>query len=735
MRTIHRQKPLLALAAGALLCLSLPARAAVVEVLDKGSDTDSAKFEEYRNFDSGLRISFLRLLGESPDQEKTIDLTVINAPRSDARYSLTYAKPGKFTLFFDQNQIQHRFANNATTLWLRTGPGTLQIPDFVQAALQNGVVTNQGLLFFPYLNELVSPFIAQAPHTDLALQRDRSLFRLTVGSMSKFGWGLEVTHEQKHGLRAFGGSFGLFNVTEIPEPIDHTTNGAEVAGELKGSKGGLRFGYRYSKFKNNIDTVFWDNPFRLTDSSDGAAYLGPTPLSARGSSHGISDLPPDNDSNAVFVNGRAKLGKKWWVNGSVTRNTVKQNDVLLPYLINRGILLINDDGSVFDGFSNSTLPTQTADREVVTTNANAQLGGRFGLWDLTVRYRYYDHDNRSPVEQFVGYTLFHSTFIVLDRRTVSYSYTQKNASADLGVRLGSGSRLGLYVARNTLDREFREVKSSDEDIARLTLDTHPSDRWDLQASAEHGDRSISNYDVLASVLTYINPPGPLNNPDIRKLDEAARTYDSLRLLANLYATDKLNFTLGVSGRNESYDKSVLGLQKDDVLEYNAEISYTPSDKLNFFLFGTRTDRDSTVRSRESGGTPSLDPANDWQVKLSEITDTAGLGLNAKLGSRLTADLTGQWSRSNGNADFDRAVGTIVGFGNYDDVELLSLQAKLDYELTKNFSAGFSYLWEDYTISSFLTDNLSNYLPGAILLNGNDGNYRAHVVSINANLTW
>lgn len=55
MSTIHRPQRLLALAAGALLCLGVPARAAEVEVLSTSVNTDSAKFEEYRDFDSGLR--------------------------------------------------------------------------------------------------------------------------------------------------------------------------------------------------------------------------------------------------------------------------------------------------------------------------------------------------------------------------------------------------------------------------------------------------------------------------------------------------------------------------------------------------------------------------------------------------------------------------------------------------------------------------------------------------------
>src|SRR4051794_9969507 len=112
MSTTHSQTRLFALALGALLCFSLRAGAAEVEVLDTHVNNNSAKFQEYRDLDSGFRLAFLHLLGESADKERDIDLTVVNAPRKDARYTLSFANPGRYTLLLDYNQIQHRFAND-----------------------------------------------------------------------------------------------------------------------------------------------------------------------------------------------------------------------------------------------------------------------------------------------------------------------------------------------------------------------------------------------------------------------------------------------------------------------------------------------------------------------------------------------------------------------------------------------------------------------------------------------
>ena len=97
------------------------------------------------------------------------------------------------------------------------------------------------------------------------------------------------------GNRAYGGSFGFSNATELPEPIDYDTTGAQLAGEWNtGRPAASSFGYRYSKFENNISTLIWDNPFRITDATDPTAYTAPGAGSINGSASGFADLAASN---------------------------------------------------------------------------------------------------------------------------------------------------------------------------------------------------------------------------------------------------------------------------------------------------------------------------------------------------------------------------------------------------------------------------------------------------------
>jgi MtrB/PioB family decaheme-associated outer membrane protein len=710
----------------------------VLGAIETHVDTDSSKFQEYRDLSSGFVLPLLRLEGEAGDRE--LDFQAINASRHDARYTLSYGVLGRYNFLLDYNKIQHRFGNNGHMLWTRSGPGRLEISDPVQGALQNAIIANQSKLTFPFLNGLLAPYLATANEVDLGLQRDRTLARFGMGTLAGFAWDLEYTHENRTGNRAYGGSFGFSNATELPEPIDYDTSGAELAGEWSGKNAGLRIGYRYSKFENNISTLIWDNPFRLTPATDPNAYTAPGAGSVGGSNLGIADLAADNRANLVFVNGRARLGGSWFVNGSASYNVMKQNDPLLPYTLNSAIQGIDEHGAKFDPTNVANLPTRNADSEADVLNVTAQAGTRFAdRFDLTFRYRLYDYDNQSKRIEFPGYVRFHAVWEAIPRITVPFAYKKQDLGAELGWDLARSSRLAFSYNLQSWDRKFREVNSTDEDILRLTFDTHPSPMASLRASYEHGDRSIGRYNPDAQGFSFGEPEALTNQPGLRKFDEAARTYNQYNVLGQLTPGDAWSFSLGATGRKDDYDKSEFGLVSDDVKAYNAELGYSPGDNVNLYLFGERTDRESFQRSRQSGATPSTNPADNWQAKLDEVNDLWGLGMTNKIGPRWSTDLSARWSKADGTADlFSPPGGTpdkATGFDNYQDVKLFSIQARVEYQLDAHAKAGLSYLWEDYNIDTFILQGLANYLPGTLLLNPDYGDYQGNVVGVDMTFSF
>ncbi|MCH9650181.1 MAG: MtrB/PioB family outer membrane beta-barrel protein [Deltaproteobacteria bacterium] len=706
--------------------------------LETDVTTDSAKFQEYRDIGSGFQLTDLRLRGIGANGDRVLTLTADNVGRDDARYGFSYGMSGKYSLEIDYNKIPHRFGNNATLLWNRTGPGTWAISDAVQSQIQGALEDRFALdrsgVNFPFLSAVLAPHLSAANKSDLGLQRDRTRVTLELGKLGHLAWTAEVRHENRDGLRPFGGDFGFNNAQEIPEPIDYDTTDAEVRGEWNGAKGGVNFGYRYSTFENDISTLVWDNPFRGSDSTDPRAYLGPGFLSINGPTQGLVDLAPDNEANLAFVSGRTKLGAGWWLNGTLNYNVMTQNDPLLPYTLNSAIQGIDHEtGTTFDAADPNNLPVRNADNEVEVLSLAGNAGTRFGDdWKLTFRYRYYDYDNTSPRIEFPGYVRMHSTWQEVPRITVPYSYTRDDLGAEVAWEATSKTTLALSYRLLSWDREFRETESTDEDILELTLDQRLSSKATLRAGWETGTRSNDGYEVEAQELTFLEPEGINNQPGLRKFTQAARDFDDYDLSLNLFPTPEWNVIFGYSGRNEDYPDSQFGLIADDIQQLNFEIGYTPGAGFGCYLFGHRADRDVLQRARQSGGTLSTDPRNDWQADLEETIDTWGFGINGER-DHWFWDASARWSNSDGEADFFTPAGgspsSAVDFDNYEDIELLAFHLKVRYDIRDGASVGLSYLFEDYTIDSFILQGLQPYLPSALQLAASNGSYEGNVIGL------
>lgn len=716
----------------------------IVGGLETDIDTDSAKFEEYRDFSQGFWLAKMGIAGADASGDRWLKFNASNAGRDDGRYTLGYGLAGKYRLTLDYNKIPHRFGNNGKLLFTETRPGVYELPDATQAALQGAIekqfAANRAGINFAFLNGILQPFIQTAHDVDIGLQRDRTLARLDMGGKRGFAWGLEYTHENRTGTRAYGSTFGFNNITELPEPIDYDTSAATLSGAWNTDRGHLGFGYRASKFENHVGTMYWDNPLRLTSSTDASAYSSPGSGSIGGSNRGFADLAPENDADTLYVNGRFKLGGNWWAGGGVNYTKMKQNDTLLPYTLNTAIRGVDFDHSTFDPTNPANLPEQKFDGEVDVLAINADAGTRFAEdWGLTFRYRYYDYDNQSGRIEFPGYVRYHAVWEDIPRISVPYSYSKDDIGAELTWDMNTTSNWSLSFNRQSWSREFREVDSSDDDTIRLAFDTRPLQKLQLRASYEIGDRSISHYDVEAAEATFVEPEGSNNQPGLRRFDEAAREYDLWRASAQWYPTDVFSVFFEVSGRKDDYTESLHGLLSDEIMSYNVELGWTPKEGQNLYVFGSLSDRDVFQKARQSGATVSTRPIDDWSIAFTEKLDTWGLGWSQEFGGKWSSDLSINWSNDDGDGDFTAFAGGLPlasplrtaaqDIDNYEDVELFAAKWKLEYRMTDAAGVGFLYRYEDYTVDSFISEGLTFYLPGALLINADNGDYQANVFGL------
>jgi len=733
------------LAAAALLLTGAPLAAEggfqlhldelVVGVYDVDIDTDSSKFNEYRDWNTGFQVPKIKVSGEDAETGRYLDFSAVWVGRRDARYGFEYGVSGKWGLMVDYNKIPHRFGNNGRILFAETSPGRWEISDAIQgniqSTLENQLATNPNAINYAYLNNLLQPYLSAAALYDLELQRDRTHVAFDLGKMGRLAWNLDYKFENRTGHRSYGSTFGFGNVVELPEPIDYNTTDATLSGELKGKNGGLNFGYRYSKFENDVNSMIWDNPFRLTDSTHPSAYTGPNSRTVDGSSLGEADLAPDNEAGWLFVSGRYRVGN-WNLNGGITFGSMEQNDSLLPYTLNTAIEGEDFDGSHLDPTLRSSLPRGAADNKVDILNITANAKTTFGeAFDLGFRARYYDYDNGSARIAFPGYVRFHGVWEEVGRITVPFSYTVEDYGVDFGWKFGKTSRLGLSYTLESWDRTFREIDSSDEDIFKVTYDGRFG-IVDVRAAYEFGDRTTSEYRTEAQEASFIHPEGINNQPGLRKYDEAAREYDMFYAQATFMIGERSDLMVGFNTRKDDYKESVFGLTDDEITQYNAEYSVSLNDAGSLYIFWNHTDRTNFLSGRQSGGSLSTNPLDDWTADFEELNDTVGLGWMREFGS-WNVDLQGIYNKSDGKVDmFSPPGGTpniAVGFDDYEDIEIFSARIKVDYRILENLSVGVDYIYEDYTYDTFLTRGLTYYMPAALLLNPNFGDYTANVIGL------
>lgn len=737
MRTRNLSLPR-ALAASAFLMLALPAsnqplRAegfslfidpVKIERIWTDLDANSSKFQEYRDLRNGLRLSLLRFGADTADFRRAFEVQVINADRDDSFYGLSYDVAGSYRFNLTYDKIPHRFGNDGTILYTQTSPGRFEIADPIQQALQTFAIANQSRLTFPLLKGALQPFLDTEQPLDIGLVRRRSQATFEFGKARNFSWGLEYRQEERDGSRAFGTSFGFNNVTELPEPIDYDTSDAILSADWKWSGSLLRVGYRASKFKNNVSTLTWDNPWRFTDSSDANAYSAPGTGSVNGSARAEFDLAADNDANSIFANGRFKVGDKGWLQASIDRTEFKQDDNLLGFTLNNSV---RTPGGAFAA-NRATQPHSTADRESTMTKMALSYGTQFGDgWSFDAKYDYLDYADDSRRLSFIGYVRFDAVWEDIPRITVPFSWTRDVLSASIGKDFGKGGDLGLYYKIEGWDREFRETESTDEDLFGLTYDVRLA-KGILRARYEKGDRSIDHYETEAQEASFVHPEGINNLPALRKYDQAARQTDRIEASYDMPIGERFGLNLAVSDRQADYDESRFGLTVEDQLGYNIELSYEAGAGNNFFVFANLADRDVSIRGRQSGATPSTNPLDDWDVDFTEGNDIFGLGWNFDPSKTWHVSLAGQQSKSDGKATFFSPPGgspnLAFGFSNYEDYKLVGAQAKVEYKPSDKFSVGLRSMYEKYTIDSFIRQDLANYLPGALLIFANDGDYKA-----------
>src|SRR5262249_54208957 len=98
---------------------------------------------------------------------------------------------------------------------------------------------------------------------------------------------------------------------------------------------GLNFDYTFSKFRNRIHSLTFDNPFRATDlQATGSGGVFNRMAFARG----IFALPPDNEANSFLLSGFVDLPHNSRWASAIGWSFWRQDEEFVPYTLNSAIV-------------------------------------------------------------------------------------------------------------------------------------------------------------------------------------------------------------------------------------------------------------------------------------------------------------------------------------------------------------------------------------------------------------
>lgn len=704
----------------------------------------SSKYNEYRDIRNGFFVPRFNM--DFDDVLGSKNYFTIKSQSSfyhDQSYLATFGDYGKFKVQFRYDQIPHTFSNTTRTLFTQTAPGVYTFPTTIRQALQAAAPTSiQSMLATQVATGM--PFITPG------LERKAGAGSVSYSFTENWSMNALFSRENQVGSRPIG---LIFNSSpsasatsgagvELPEPIDYWTNNLKVGTEYGRKDWGVQVGYRGSFFENNISTLTFDNPFRVSNEATNA------PLTGR------MDLYPDNQQHNVDFAGAFSLAKHVRVIAAISPGWQTQNDKFLPYTSN-GVTV---GCGTATGACNTTasLPAQSLQGSKQTLAVNTTIVAKpYRSLELKAIYRQYDYNNNTPVHAFQA-VMGDSANPTAADENVPWGYNKKNIELSGEYFLGKKNSLKAGYEGEIFDRSHRDVSHSVEHGLFAALDLNPRKDFLFRLSYRHSARHPEEYaDEEAETVS-----GGITNDSIysRRFDEAARTRDRADILAEYDPTDRLSFSgsFGTVQDNynqrggvnsaiplnfitgQSYQYYEYGLLKDISYDYTFDANYAATQVVNLFAEYSREryNRQMASRYRTPGSTTPLpldcstsghgcDSANnDWASSTRDFVDTYSGGFDFNFGKRtwlttyytLAAGKGHVLSGALGDPTITTGVNKFLLTGtnaasDYPETVNRSHEvgAILKFKLSKNVTPKFEYRYDQYDNRDYQTTSMTPYM--------------------------
>jgi MtrB/PioB family decaheme-associated outer membrane protein len=645
-----------------------------------GSDSDPARYQRYRDLRDGGTVDRFRLFKDTNEYRYALQADHIGY--RDQRFSGSYTNFGKVKASFEWNQIPLFYSQDTRTLYDTSTPGTLQLNDSIQSGIQNKTLT-------------LANALNGASAFDLRTRRDIANGNLIYSVTPNVDLAFTLRNTQKQGGYPWGGSFGIGGAiaTELPVPVDHRTTDLGTSLEYSNDRGYARLAYDGSFFRNNVTTMVWDNPSRVTDS--------PT----AGPAQGRMALWPNTDMNSVSASGGLKLPGHSRASAYISLGNLSNNAALLPFTINTALVSPPLDRSTADVTARVTAMNYLFTSRPVNT-----------VW-FSARYRQYEFDNRTVPFEIRNSVNYDTTIVALNKESEPFSQTRHTFDADatyspirhVGFRAG--------YTREDVDRTYRIVEKTTEDIGRASVDLTGLSWLSLRGVFEHSKRRGTPVDGLE--LLSIG-----EQPTLRQYDISDRDQDRFSTIIMVTPVSQFSVNTTVSFGRQEYPGTNFGLRNNDNHVYSLGFDYVPADKVSMGLTYGFEKYTALQASRTASPLPANtvaflndptqqwnDPRRDWTDDSADRVHTVDASIDLlKLITKTDVKVAYSFSRAESTYTYGLAPSTVIAAPVQLSPVMNELQrATVDgrYFVTRHFALGAVYWFDKYKVDDFALSPVSS----------------------------
>lgn len=629
----------------------------------------SFKFGEYNGlFEKGAYFignADARYRGEDADY---IDLFIRDLGLETRSIGIEGGRQGRYKLFLRYDEIPHYISDTAVTPYLGSGSDLLTLPaSWVRAGTTAG------------MTELATSL----RQVDLKTKRKRVDVGMAFTPTSNWQYKLKYRHEVKDGQTATAGAF-FFNATQLIQPVDYATDQIDASVFYNSKKWQTALAYYGSFFKNNNDSLIWENAF----------------TSGFGADAGQLDLPPDNQFNQLVLSGGYQFTEGTLASAEVSVGRMEQNDSFLPYTLNSGLAV-------------NPLPSNSLNGLVDTLTANVKVISAISdKWRLNAAYTYNDRDNKTPQLSFDSWVTTDS-FVNGPRTTLPYSFTENDFTLSADYRLLRSTKLGVGYDYEAIERTYQEADKTKENTLWAKATVRAQDT-DLIVKLARGVRDISNY----TPVSEIQPP---QNPLLRKYNMADRERIASKVHASILPMENITLGLSIDYANDEYSDSLLGLIEGSEFSIHADAGMMLTESTNLHLFLGQ----QKIKSRQAGSQSYSTP--DWFADNNDTITTAGIGLTQAINEQL--DIGADFTLSRTVGEITVTTGSPSVFpDNVTNLDSLKLYA--NYKLKEAMSLYLGYWYERYDSSNWALDGVTpNTIPNVLTLGIQSPSYDVSVVAV------